>query len=341
MKKRKILASMISAAMLIGVVSLSGCGGETAKNESNGKMKVITTIYPVYDIAKAVGGDKVDLTMLVPPGSEPHDWEPTAKDMKMIGKAKIFMYSGVGMEPVDKLLSKDILQEAMPVELSKAPGVEVLPMPDFDDDDHMDEEHDHDHDHDKDHDEHEEHEHHEHHHHGAYDPHIWMSPLNMIKETEYTAEVFAKADPENAEYYKENAKKYVAELEQINEELKKWRADADIRTLVVSHLAFGYLAHEYDLKQVGIMGVAPEAEPTADRMAKIVSFVKAEDAKAIFTEELVNQKLAQAIAEESGAKVYELNPLEGLTADQMAKNENYISIMKENIATLKKAYPSK
>lgn len=354
MKKKNILASMVAVAMLVGVVGISGCGSKTAETESSNKMKVITTIYPVYDVAKAVGGDKVDISMLVAPGAEPHDWEPTAKDMKMIGKAKVFMYSGAGMEPVEKLLTKDILQDAKAVELAKAPGIELLARPGHDDDEDHDEhghihseheehehhahvdEHGHDH-HDA---EVEEHEHH-HHHHGKYDPHIWMSPINMIKETEYTAEIFAKEDPANAEYYKENAKKYIAELEAINEDLKKWRADSDVRTLVVSHLAFGYLAHQYDLKQVGIMGVAPEAEPTPDRMAKIVSFVKKQNVKAIFTEELVNQKLAKAIADESGAKIYMLNPLEILSKKQIENNENYISIMKKNISSLKEAYPAK
>lgn len=332
MKKRSIASIALASLLTVGALVLSGCGSEKTVDIS-GKMKVVTTVYPVYDVAKAVGGDKIDLTMLVAPGMEPHDWEPTVNDMKDIGKAKIFMYSGYGLEPVQKLLAKDIIRDAQPIELAKESGVKPLTLDEEDNHDHEhnhENEHGHSHAHDED-----------EHHHELYDPHVWMNPENIIKETKYTAEIFAKADPANAEYYQDNANAYIQQLQELNQQIIRWRADADVNTLVVSHLAFGYFTHQYDMKQEGIMGVAPEAEPTPSRMADITSFVKNHHVKAIFSEELVNPKLANAIAKETGAKVYMLNPIEAITPEQMKNGDNYVSLMQANLATLKEAFPVK
>lgn len=159
--KKLVWVLSLCAALL----ALVGCGQTPQENQ--GKLQVVTTVYPVYDVVKKVAGDRADVTLLVPPGAEPHDWEPTASDLKKIGQAKVFFYNGAGLEPTDQILKKEITRDAMVVELSQ--GLDLLKLQDDDD-------HDHDHDHDTDHhdaDHHDEDHHaegHHHHHHGGVDP---------------------------------------------------------------------------------------------------------------------------------------------------------------------------
>ncbi|MDU4576397.1 MAG: zinc ABC transporter substrate-binding protein, partial [Negativicoccus succinicivorans] len=269
--------------------------------------------------------------LLVPPGAEPHDWEPTASDLKKIGQAKVFFYNGAGLEPTDQILKKEITRDATVVELSQ--GLDLLKLQDDDD-------HDHDHDHDADHhdeDHHDEDHHaegHHHHHHGGVDPHVWLDPQNVMKEAAVVADALAKADPAHADAYRANAKKYQDELAALDKDMDAALSSLANKNLVVSHEAFGYLAARYGLTQIGIMGVDADAEPTPDRMAQLVEFIREHDVRTIYSEELVNPRLADAIAAETGAVVRVLNPIEGLTAAQEKAGYDYIKLQRENLTTL-------
>ena len=324
MKKLVWVLSLCAA-----VLALVGCGQTPQENQ--GKLQVVTTVYPVYDVVKKVAGDQADVTLLVPPGAEPHDWEPTASDLKKIGQAKVFFYNGAGLEPTDQILKKEITRDATVVELSQ--GLDLLKLQDDDD-------HDHDHDHDTDHhdeDHHDEDHHaegHHHHHHGGVDPHVWLDPQNVMKEAAVVADALAKADPTHADAYRANAKKYQDELAALDKDMDAALSSLANKNLVVSHEAFGYLAARYGLTQIGIMGVDADAEPTPDRMAQLVEFIREHDVRTIYSEELVNPRLAEAIAAETGAVVRVLNPIEGLTAAQEKAGYDYIKLQRENLATL-------
>ena len=324
--KKLIWVLSLCAALL----ALVGCG--QAPQENQGKLQVVTTVYPVYDVVKKVAGDHADVTLLVPPGAEPHDWEPTASDLKKIGQAKVFFYNGAGLEPTDQILKKDITRDAMVVELSH--GLDLLKAEDHDDDDH-------DHDHDADHHDEEHHDedhhaegHHHHHHHGGVDPHVWLDPQNVMKEAAAVADALAKADPTHADAYRANAKKYQEELAALDKNMDAALSSLANKNLVVSHEAFGYLSARYGLTQVGIMGVDADAEPTPERMAQLIEFIREHDVRTIYSEELVNPRLADAIAAETGAVVRVLNPIEGLTVAQEKAGYDYIKLQRENLATL-------
>lgn len=320
--KKLIWVLSLCAALL----ALVGCGQTPQENQ--GKLQVVTTVYPVYDVVKKVAGDHADVTLLVPPGAEPHDWEPTASDLKKIGQAKVFFYNGAGLEPTDQILKKDITRDAMVVELSH--GLDLLKAEDHDDDDHDADHHDEDH-HDEDH--HAE-GHHHHHHHGGVDPHVWLDPQNVMKEAAAVADALAKADPAHADAYRANAKKYQEELAALDKDMDAALSSLANKNLVVSHEAFGYLAARYGLTQVGIMGVDADAEPTPERMAQLIEFIREHDVRTIYSEELVNPRLADAIAAETGAVVRVLNPIEGLTVAQEKAGCDYIKLQRENLATL-------
>ena len=328
--KKLVWVLSLCAALL----ALVGCGQTPQENQ--GKLQVVTTVYPVYDVVKKVAGDRADVTLLVPPGAEPHDWEPTASDLKKIGQAKVFFYNGAGLEPTDQILKKEITRDATVVELSQ--GLDLLKLQDDDD-------HDHDHDHDADHhdedhhdeDHHDEDHHaegHHHHPHGGVDPHVWLDPQNVMKEAAVVADALAKADPAHADAYRANAKKYQDELAALDKDMDAALSSLANKNLVVSHEAFGYLAARYGLTQIGIMGVDADAEPTPDRMAQLVEFIREHDVRTIYSEELVNPRLAEAIAAETGAVVRVLNPIEGLTAAQEKAGYDYIKLQRENLTTL-------
>ncbi|SMC32698.1 metal ABC transporter substrate-binding protein [Sporomusa malonica] len=317
------LVFLLCAALL---VTLAGCGNKTKSTQAApDKLKVFATVYPVYDFARQVGGDKIELAMLMPPGAEPHDWEPTAQDIVKIKSAKLVLYHGAGLEPVDKLLSKDVLATVKAVEVSK--GIPLLANHENDEDEDEDSHHQHDKEKKPD----------QHKHESETDTHVWLDPVNAQQEVKAIAEALSEVDPPNKDYYQKNAERFIQELAKLDSDYQTTLAKAARHDIITSHIAFGYLAKRYNLEQIGIMGLAPDSEPTPDKMAKVVDFCRTHQVKYIFFETLVSPKLADTIAKETGAGLLVLNPLENLTAEEIKQGKNYVSVMRENLSNLDKA----
>jgi len=347
MKMKWMLALVCAALMVVA----AGCGKDAAPQSD--KMRVVATVFPVADVVKKVGGDLVDVHLLVPPGAEPHDWEPTVSDRKEIGKAKVFFYNGAGLEPMEQLLTPEVLGDAKAVELAQ--GLKLRVPTAHEEEDHDGHHHDeadahdedghhhddadahHDDDHDHDHEGTVEHAHkheHGHHHHGGVDPHVWLDPQNVMHQVDTVVAALSEADPAHAATYRENGEAYKKELAQLDADFAQALAQRSNRTLLVTHAAFGYLADRYGLEQIAIMGIDADAEPTPERMADLIEAVRTHDIKVIYTEELLSPKLAEAIARETGAQVRMLNPIEGLTAAQEKAGADYLSLQRENLAAL-------
>lgn len=316
MKKNwRILASV--SIVVLALVLLAGCGGNKEKNgdpAGTPKIKIVATVYPVYEFVKQVGGDKVDVVMLIPPGAEPHDWEPTAKDITRIKDAKVFAYHGSGFEPVEKLLTKDVLGTTLPVQVSK--GVTKLPVNSEEEKTgaHTESKHEH-----------------------EGDSHMWLDPIAAQQEVNNILAALVAVDAPNAAYYKENAEKFNKQLIELDQDYKKTLSNLSSKDIITSHEAFGYLAARYGLHQVGIMGLSPDAEPTPDKMAEITKFCREHKVKYIFFETLASPKLAQTIAKETGAELLVLNPVENLTDEELKQGKTYLTIMRENLVNLEKA----
>jgi zinc transport system substrate-binding protein len=278
------------------------------------KLKVMTSFYPMYDFAQKVGGDKVEVTNMVPAGTEPHDWEPAATDIAQMEESDVFVYNGAGMEH----WTEDVLDSLDNKELTVTEASKCLELMEG-------------HAHDEDgEDEHEEE--------GAgYDPHVWLSPMNAKAEMENIKNALAEADPENKEYYTKNYEKYAAEFDKLDTHYKTGLADTKSRDVIAAHEAFGYLCKAYGLNQVGIEGLSPDSEPDPARMSEIIQFAKENQVKTIFFEELVSPKVAETIADEIGAKTEVLHPLEGLSDEELKSGEDYFSVMEANLETLKEA----
>lgn len=308
--------SALVCACTLSLSLLTGCGTQPADTAADdGRLRVLTSFYPMYDFACKIGGDCIDVINMVPSGTEPHDWEPSTNDLKNLEKADVFIYNGADMEPWadDLLVSRSdtlhVVEASENVELRTTDG---------------------------------EHEHaHEHegadHHHGDFDPHVWLDPENAKIEMEAIRDALCAADPENSTVFQSNYEKYAAELDALDAEFREKLAPLPSRTIVVAHEAFGYLCDAYGLTQVGIEGLSPDSEPDPGRMAEVIDFVREHSISTIFFEELVSPKVAEAIASETGAQAKMLSPLEGLSDEQAAAGADYFSVMHDNLAALMEA----
>lgn len=308
--------SALVCACTLSLSLLTGCGTQPADTAAgDGRLRVLTSFYPMYDFACKIGGDCIDVTNMVPSGTEPHDWEPSTNDLKNLEKADVFIYNGADMEPWadDLLVSRSdtlrVVEASENVELRTTDG-----------------EHEHAHEHeDAD------------HHHGDFDPHVWLDPENAKIEMEAIRDALCAADPENSTVFQSNYEKYAAELDALDAEFREKLAPLPNRTIVVAHEAFGYLCDAYGLTQVGIEGLSPDSEPDPGRMAEVIDFVREHSISTIFFEELVSPKVAEAIASETGAQAKMLSPLEGPSDEQAAAGADYFSVMHDNLAALMEA----
>jgi len=313
----KSLLSLKNFAQLIVLLVMtssiiSGCG--TSNFSVEGKVNVVTSFYPLYDFSQKIGGEFVHVINLVPTGVEPHDWTPKVKDMKNISNADVFVYNGADFEGwVDNFLdglNKD--HSFIVVEASK--GANLINT-----NDEADNEHEHEHEH------------------GNFDPHIWLSPKQAKVMAENIKDAFVSIDPSHAEAYTINYQRLIDSLNELDEKLDKIVEAAPKKEIVVSHEAFGYIARDYGIRQVAVMGLSPEAEPTVQKMREIKIFAEEHQIKYILFEELVSSKLAETLANSLGIDTLVLNPLEGLTEKQQKAGEDYFSLMESNLTTIEKA----
>ncbi len=167
------------------------------------------------------------------------------------------------------------------------------------------------------------------------DPHVWLSPRLAKEEVLVIASELIKADNENVEYYLENAKKLLLKLDNLTVGFETGLSECKRKQIITSHSAFGYLVKEFGLSQVSISGLSPEEEPSTKQLVEIAKIAKKEGAKYIFFEKLVSPKLAETIASEIGAGTLVLDPIEGISDNDIMQSKNYITLMEENLANLR------
>ncbi|MGG1657925.1 metal ABC transporter substrate-binding protein [Brevibacillus sp. NRS-1366] len=322
---KKGLLAIIS---LITAVSIVGCGAkDTASTpqtdgQTAAKPKVYTTIYPLEYAAKRIGGEHVDVTNLVPPGVEPHDYEPTGKDMVALAGADIFAFNGSGLELwVDKAVAN--LDKNKTVVVNATEGLDLLHAAAHEHeeegktDEHAEEAHEHDH--------------------GEFDPHVWLDPTKLKAQAEKMKNTLVQKDQAHAADYEKNFQQLTSDLDQLDKEFKEMIAQTTKKEFMVSHSAFGYLANRYGLEQVAISGVNPADEPSPAQLKNLVEHVKEHHITYVLFETLVSPKVAEVIAKEAGVKTATLNPLEGLTQDDVKAGRDYLTIMRDNLETLRAA----
>ena len=365
-KFSKLLA--LSLVLVMCASCFYGCSSNKDEEKSSKKIKVVATIFPVYDFLREIGGDKIDLTMLMTPGAETHSYEPTPKDMKTVSNADLFAYvGGDSDEWVEKILDgnkNDKMKVITLMDCVKTVAEEHV--------EGMEEEHDHDHDEDADskkdsdtdkHDEHEdkdkkdehadehkdEHDHededkdeHDHDHDSdepEQDEHVWTSPQNAIQIVKKLTAELSKVDPDNADYYKKNSENYIKKLKGLDKKFEDVVKNGKRKEIIFGdRFPFRYFVDRYGLKYYAAFpGCSTDTEASASTVAFLTNKVKEDQIPVIFHIELSNNKIAESIAEATGAKILQLNAVHNVTKEDFEKGETYLSLMEKNLKPLEEA----
>lgn len=276
----------------------------SSNSKQTNKITVTASYYPLYDFVKNIGKDKVEVMNITPAGSEPHDFEPSAKQLASAYNSNVFIYNGAHLEPwVD-----DFLKDYKNTTVKSSNNISLIKLEENS---------------------------------SLYDPHFWLDPVAAIKIVDNILAGLTKASPENEAYFTENANVYKDKLATLDKSFKEGLSSCQTDTAITSHEAFSYLSKQYKINLVSISGIDPSVEPDASKLAEISDLVKSKGIKYIFFESLVSPKLAETIASETGAKTAVLDPIEGLSEEDQQKGDDYINVQQRNLQNLKTALECK
>jgi zinc transport system substrate-binding protein len=325
-KKVRLVTCLTILMVLAGI--LAGCQNDEQNKEKevlssdNGKIQIVATLFPQYDFAREIAGDKADVTLLLPPGVESHSFEPTPSDMIKIKDADLFIYTGEYMEAwAQDLLKGTAGPDSHVTVLDVSKGIQLDTISDAEarlkasgheheettDNDHL------------------------------FDPHIWTSPVLAKKMVENIRDSLCRLDPDHEDYYKANAQQYLAELDALDKEFR-----AIVENGVRKEIIFGdrfalyYFAKEYGLTyEAAFDSCSKETEPSAKTIAHLIEEIKEKHIPVIYYGELTDPKAARSISEETGAKMLMLHSCHNLAKSEFERGETYLTLMKQNAENLK------
>ncbi|TWS95388.1 metal ABC transporter substrate-binding protein [Streptococcus sp. sy018] len=273
-------------------------------------IKVMTTFYPIYTFTKAVVGNTGDVTMLIGPGMEIHDFEPSTKTMIELEKTDDFIYLDPSMETWVAQLEKT--NSSRKTNMIKASGEMILATSQESPEEHQKEEHVH-----------------------EVDPHLWLSPRRAIQLVENIKDSLVKAHPDLASQFEQNAAQYLKQLKELDKDYQVAFSQAKQKSFVTQHAAFTYLALDYQLQQIAITGISADIEPSAKHLIQLIDYVKKYEIKYIYFEKSASKNLARTLASEANLNIAVLNPLESLTQEEIKKGQDYFSVMRANLKALR------
>lgn len=326
MKPRNRIAFAVPLLSAFALTACAGGGTETSAAAGEGSpLKVMASFYPLQYVTEQVGGDLVKVESLTPPGAEPHDLELSPAAVASLESAGAVVYLSGFQPAVDDAVKQaspkhvlDVAEEAH-LEAGHSEDAHAEETGHAEESAHAEETPA------------AEEEGHEEH--GGEDLHFWLDPERMAHTATAVAEELAEVDPDNAAAYKANAETLAAKMTTLDQDFAKGLETCENRTIVVSHEAYGFLADKYKLEQVGIAGLEPDTEPAPARLAEIGQVVKDEGVTTIFTESLVNPKVAETLAADLNVKTAVLDPLEGITDE----GSDYEKVMRQNLEALRSA----
>ncbi|MBF0564487.1 MAG: zinc ABC transporter substrate-binding protein [Nitrospirae bacterium] len=336
----KRLTFTINAAVAIIAVTLliplAASGGIDApgvrqadtdiRQADTGVVTVAASFYHLAHFAQQVGDGGIKVTNITPNGVEPHEFEPTPKDVRGIYKSRVFVFNGAGIDAWAEKLSRELAKSGV-ITLNVSSNITMRTTGqknDYTDSRTVN--------------------HNESHKmaqdstpNKTFDPHFWLDPVLAQKEVEAIRDVLVRASPQKAALFYKNAASYVEKLKALDEKYREGLKNCRLRDIVVTHSAFSYLAARYGFKTIPLTGISPVEDPSARKLGEISGLVKNKNIKYIFFETLVSPRLAKTIATETGASTLPLNPIEGLTQEDVKKGSDYISLMDDNLKNLRVA----
>ena len=268
-------------------------------NKNNGeKIEIMATLYPQYDFAKQIGGDKVNVTLMLPPGTESRTYEPTPQDMVKVNKVSL-----INSEEFEHKHEEEGEEE-------------------------NEDEHEHEHEHES-----------EDEHHHTYDPHIWLNPQYAIKMAEAIRDELCNVDPDNAEYYKQNAENYIKEISTLDEEFESTVKKTNSKKIAFGGaFAYAYFVERYDLEFESAYDACGEsAEPSTAKVKKVIDYINKNKIPVIFYKEYSTGNIAKTISEATGAEMLVFNTAHNVSKKEIEEGVTYVDIMKQNLQNLKKA----
>lgn len=302
---------------------------KNSKNTDNSRIKIVATLYPQYDFAKKIGGDKVDVSLLLTPGTETHTYEPTPQDLISINESKLFIYTGKYMEPwADRIISSVDSKSTKVLDASK--NISLIKSED-DDDEEEDENEKNEHEHD----EHDEHKHEDHHH--EFDPHIWLNPKNAIIMVKNITEELCAIDNENDAYYRKNSEELIKQIEELDGDFETVVNEASSRKIAFGGtFAYTYFINRYGLEYATAYDSCGEsAEPSVAKVKEVIDYMKKNNIKVVFYQELSAGKIADSIAAETGAQKLVFNTAHNPSQEDYKNGVSYIELMRRNLENLK------
>ncbi|MDR7481673.1 MAG: metal ABC transporter substrate-binding protein [Armatimonadota bacterium] len=296
---RIVMAVGVVAALVVALVAITRLG---AWRQGRARVPVVATIAPLAEFAQRVGAERVATRVLVPPGIEAHDYEPSPQDLAAVARARLFVYVGVGFEPwVGRVVPTLPRRVGVVRATGGLPLIRAAGRPGAQGQD-------------------------------GWDPHVWLDPVLAQQIVEAIAFALVAADPDGARVYRDGAARTRADLERLHAEYQAGLAQCGTRMLVTTHTAFAYLARRYSLEHLGLAGVIPEADPAPGSAAVLAGALRLRGVRTVFVEPLGAARVAEAVAREIGARTASLDPLESLAP---AGGDDYFRVMRRNLRTLR------
>lgn len=313
--KKGLIFIIISVIVFCACIFIVEPKGDN--KQSDNRIQIVATLFPQYDFAKQIGGDRVSVLLLLTPGTETHTYEPTPQDIISINDADLFIYTGKYMEPwADRIIS-GVYSDTKILDASN--NISLIKSEDDDED------------------EEEEHEHEEHHH--EFDPHIWLNPQNAIVMVKNITDELCELDKDNEEYYRANSKKLIEEINNLDSDFEN-----AIKELGKNKIAFGgtfayaYFVNHYNLEYVTAYDSCGESsEPSVAKVKEVIDYMKENNIKVVFYQEASSGRVADSIAKETGAQKLVFHTIHNATQEEINNGETYISLMRKNLENLKHA----
>ncbi len=291
----------------------AACTPESGQRDTGGKILAVTTLFPLYDFAKNVGGSQVEVTLLLSPGMEPHSFEPRPSDIVKLNRAGLFIYTSASMEPWANDILKGLLnKDLVIVESSRGIPGKTHPRAVANHRPHDDRPE-------------------------ISDPHTWLDFSYAVKMVENIRDGFITRDPGRKEIYEKNAAAYIDELKKLDDRyrssLRNCRKD-----IIISggHFAFSRMANRYGLRYISAYGISPNAEPTAAELTNIMKQISENDVRHLYHEELINPRVSEILSRESGVTLLRLHAGGNITKEDFERGETFLSLMEKNLDLLKK-----
>ncbi|WP_416176607.1 metal ABC transporter substrate-binding protein [Clostridium sp.] len=300
LKKNKLFSVIIIFSCIMFM--FSGCNNKktATDNKSKSKLDVVVSFNVMREFASAIGKDKINITTIIPNGTEPHDFEPTVKDLKILSNADIFIYNGLGMESwKDKVL--DSVDNKNLIVVNTSDGTNAIKNTDSGE---IKE-------------------------HGQYDPHVWLGLKEAKVQIKNIKDALIKADPSNKTFYEKNYTDFSKQIDDLYNEYSEKFNSVKNKNFVTGHAAFAYLCRDYGLKQNSVEDVFAEGEPSPKKLESLVEYCKENKIKTIFVESMISPKVSNTLAKEVGAKVQKIYTMESKEDDK-----NYIESMRYNLQAI-------